>query len=570
MTLFMFCFKSILLSFTILQEGSPIRRGTETAVSLERFFRYGSAGPWVVHVDLRAFIGFLEAFLIFHPFSCFYRILGASGDQIFLRTRDADSATNEDLVSALVNQGILVDDRVRAAMLACDRGRFVPNEYKDIAYLDQPIHVSDWMSNISAPHIYTTFLHELDILEGMSVIDIGIGSGISSAYCAMLAGKSGKVVGLDINGMCVEWARSVLKECASESSTTFGQLAAPVAVEYGDAFITCFSEHHRGKYDRVFVGAACPRNRVHSFIHFLKPSGGKIVVPISPSELTLIEKKGEDAPILSEILKVRFTELDVPSELKAMHAIMKSRRSARLREKHMASTYAQDLKCIADSLKNMDIRGLDGSPSSTRYFPVSPMKIGETLAMLGQPDCILQGAGWELRVHSAVLRQRCQYFKARAESGMKDSSLSLILVPETFTERTATIFLKYLYHDQCDVNKQTAAAALEMSHYYGVPRMVNCCENFLGEILKKANRSERHVKEHCEAAISLFIMAQTFGLNHLLAVSLDFLATNFKIAIEDEAFASLDAHQVALIADEACFQMSEMTNLMSDMQKFAL
>lgn len=270
----------------------------------------------------------IEFSIIFTVFNVSYRILGAAGDQVYLRTRDADSTTNEDLVNSLVNQGALFDDRIRDAMLACDRGRFIPQAYKDLAYIDQPIHVSEWMSNISAPHIYISFLNELDIREGMSVVDIGVGSGISSAYCAMLAGRSGKVVGIDVNISCVEWARSVLNECANESETPFARLSADVEVEHGDAFIACYGEKHRGKYDRVFVGAACPKNRVHSFLQFLKPSGGKIVVPISPSELTLIEKyPTNELPVLREILKVRFTELDVPSELQAMHAIIKSRRS---------------------------------------------------------------------------------------------------------------------------------------------------------------------------------------------------------------------------------------------------
>ena len=507
---------------------------------------------------------------LFIDFGGFCRILGAAGDQVFLRARDADSTTNEELVNGLVNEGALFGDRVQEAMLACDRARFIPPQYRDVAYIDQPICVSEWSSNISAPHIYISFLNELDIKEGMSVIDIGVGSGISSAYCAMLAGKTGHVVGIDVNSSCVEWARSVLKECASESNTPFGRLAAPVDIEHGDAFITCFGEKHRGKYDRVFVGAACPKSRVHSFVQFLKPSGGKIVVPVTPSELTLIEKYPEEQPVLKEILKVRFTELDVPSEIKAMHAIMKSRRSARLREKQMPSTYAEDLQCIAESLDMQKSESLASSPDSMDYFPTSPNKIGDTLIRLGEPDCVLQGSGWDLKVHSVVLRQRCQYFKARAESGMKDASLSFVWVPEIFSENTARILVQYLYFDKFDVSKQSASSVLEMSHYYGVPRMVNYCENFLGDILKRANRSERHIKEHCEAAISLFMMSQTFGLHHLSAVSLDFLATNFKFASEDEAFSRLDAHQITLIADEACSQVSEMTRLMSEMQQFAM
>jgi protein-L-isoaspartate(D-aspartate) O-methyltransferase len=493
--------------------------------------------------------------------------LGSAGAQVYLQ-REGEAYSNDDLVGMLRNQGVLADERVQMAMLACDRRAFVPTKYKDIAYVDQPIHISEWMSNISAPHIYTTFLCALDIQEGMSVMDVGSGSGISSAYCAMLAGKFGMVSGIDTNGQCVEWANEVLRDYRRDHASDFGTYAAPIHIQHGDAFIACYEENHKGKYDRVFVGASCPRARVHAFISFLKPSGGKIVVPVSPSELILIHKPPGDAPpVLTEILKVRFTELDVPSEIKVMNAVIKSSKRMRLKGVQTPSTYQEDLQQIA-SLMNIE-NTMSYSPQAPSQFPRSPVKAQSILSNIGEPDCILQGSGWHMNVHSVMLKQRCQYFKARAESGMKDSSLSMVVVPDAFSEATAQSVVEYLYTDKFNVNKQNAVSVLQMSHYYGVPRLTNFCEILLGDVLKKANRSERHIREHCDAAIELLNIGLTLDLTHLTAVALDFLASNYGIASEDESFATLDTHQVALIAEEACLHMAEITKLMDEMQLYS-
>eukprot|EP00889_Picochlorum_renovo_P004643 jgi/Picre1/31673/NNA_007024.t1 len=448
----------------------------------------------------------------------FFRILGAAGSQVYLHQGDADS--NDDLIEQLVS------------------------DYKDMAYVDQPIHVAEWDSNISAPHIYTTFLNELEIREGMAIVDVGSGSGISTAYCAMMAGKTGYVTGIDINKRCVDWSINVLNELHA-SSEPFRSTAAPTRIVHKDAFIACYEEEFKGKYDRVFVGASCPRARAHSFFQFLKPEGGKVVIPIAPSELSLIELVPESTPCISEIAKVRFTSLDLPSEIDVMQAVLKSRRKERLRIVQMPSTYEQDLVNIEHATLLAHYDTISSSPEDViEGFPSTSPKASSVLSNLGKRDCVLKGCGWTLHVHSVVLKNRSAYFKAKSESGMKDSSLSIVTVPDHFNEGTAKVlFYDYMYYDVLNVRSEQA--------------------------LQKAETSERHIRECCDVAINLFIMGQALSLGQLTAVSLDFLATHFELVKESESFRSLDAGHIVLIAEEAHNQVLEMKSIMQELRASA-
>lgn len=51
------------------------------------------------------------------------------------------------------------------------------------------------------------------------------------------------------------------------------------------------SPKHVAMYDRVHVGASCPPDRLQSLLRLLKPEGGLIVVPVSPSDLRIITKR---------------------------------------------------------------------------------------------------------------------------------------------------------------------------------------------------------------------------------------------------------------------------------------
>jgi len=59
-------------------------------------------------------------------------------------------------------------------------------------------------------------------------------------------------------------------------------------------------------------------------------------------------------------------------------------------------------------------------------------------------------------------------------------------------------------------------------------------------------------------------MSQTLALHYLMAVSMDFIVTNYAHVSRDESFSSLDSHELSLIAEEACRQLTEVKSILHE------
>ena len=542
----------------------------------------------------------------------FRLVVGTGATQEIFHVTSALS--NEELVERLVNSGLIVSVTIEQAMKACDRQIFVPEEYREDALFDAPIHVAQHDYRISAPHMHATCLASLEVREGMCVLDVGSGCGLSTAYLAMLAGKRGTVTGMDRKISCVEHARSSLAKLQADASGLFSSSASTCIFEVADAFIACETDH-KGLYDRVHVGGSCPRSRAYSLLKFLKPEGGKIIIPIDPSDLTVISKD-VDGNISEEVVtQVRFTSLDIPSEVDVVNAVLKWTKKPRMTPPKIPSTYHEDLSAIRLSLKGASFEENKPSPqgmcivrventsmesnfvdcsawcyAASHAFPNSP-GIGDILQNLGSPDCVLRAStgDWEIPVHRVVLTHRCGYFKAMSESGMADSNLSSITVPYGIGKNAGEIFVRYMYEDVVDVREQDIAQVLELGSFYGVPRITHHCENILADSLKAARRSEKHIKglfqsscngtyemlrvliskkmlgcaDNSGHAISCFCLSQKMDLRYLLAVSLDFIVSNYRIVSRQEEWGLLDREQLLLIAEEGCQQLEEIKALLN-------
>lgn len=129
-------------------------------------------------------------------------------------------------------------------------------------------------------------------------------------------------------------------------------------------------------------------------------------------------------------------------------------------------------------------------------MPNSPGAAINLAAILSAPDCAMVGPeGWEIPVHSAVLRQRCDHFRARCDSGMCDAKLDCVHIPDHFSQSAVGAFLNFLYHDKVEVDLETEAVeVLHLAQYYGVPRLAQLCEGMLARVLRAGQRSEKAVK----------------------------------------------------------------------------
>ena len=108
-----------------------------------------------------------------------------------------DTARME-MVEKLISSGYIKTDEVRQAMETIPRHIFVPEEMQRYAHADTPIQIGPGGQTISAPHMVAMMLELMELKKGMTILEIGCGSGYHAALAAYLVGAEGHVYTIDI------------------------------------------------------------------------------------------------------------------------------------------------------------------------------------------------------------------------------------------------------------------------------------------------------------------------------------------------------------------------------------
>jgi protein-L-isoaspartate(D-aspartate) O-methyltransferase len=128
------------------------------------------------------------------------------------------------------------DPDLLAAMLEVPRERFVPPAQVALAYLDRNLPLTaDGSRCLLQPMVLARLLQAADITATDHVLDVGCGTGYSSALLARLAGS---VVALEEDKDLAAFARRVLRELAPQVEVVEGLLKTgwPAAGPY-DAIV---------------------------------------------------------------------------------------------------------------------------------------------------------------------------------------------------------------------------------------------------------------------------------------------------------------------------------------------
>lgn len=119
------------------------------------------------------------------------------------------------LVNALKAKKAFVSPLVEQALLHIPRESFaswlsLKEAYADEAFAN-PIATKDNPSTLSQPSAVARFLEGFALEPGMSVLEIGAGTGYQAALIAHIVGEAGRVVSVDIFEPLVEQARETIK-----------------------------------------------------------------------------------------------------------------------------------------------------------------------------------------------------------------------------------------------------------------------------------------------------------------------------------------------------------------------
>jgi protein-L-isoaspartate(D-aspartate) O-methyltransferase len=95
-------------------------------------------------------------------------------------------AMREKMVETQIKARGVKDPRVLSALSKVERNRFVPEEYLNSAYSDQPLPIGEGQT-ISQPYIVALMTELLELKGDEKVLEIGTGSGYQAAILAELA-----------------------------------------------------------------------------------------------------------------------------------------------------------------------------------------------------------------------------------------------------------------------------------------------------------------------------------------------------------------------------------------------
>ncbi len=167
--------------------------------------------------------------------------------------------------------------RVRAAMLAVDRDRFLPESARTARDADRAVLLSAGQT-ISQPSLVAAMLSLLAVQPGQRVLDLGAGSGYVAALLAQLVGPHGRVIALERQGELYARARAVVP--------------ASVDLRHADGLRGAADA---APFDRIHVGCAC--TRVPQALVDQLATDGRLVLPVGPLSsdqmLTVIVRQGQ-------------------------------------------------------------------------------------------------------------------------------------------------------------------------------------------------------------------------------------------------------------------------------------
>ena len=111
-----------------------------------------------------------------------------------MKTKQIFGREREEKVHWLVRRGFLKSQGILQAMLKVPREEFIPDPYRDYAYMEVPLPIPGRNATISCPHSYPLFYEALDLGRGDRFLEVGAGSGYGAALAREIVGIEGWIV----------------------------------------------------------------------------------------------------------------------------------------------------------------------------------------------------------------------------------------------------------------------------------------------------------------------------------------------------------------------------------------
>ncbi len=186
-------------------------------------------------------------------------------------------STMNNLIRDLIYQGYLKTDRIIEAFSKIKRIDFVPLDLESASQANIPLPIGQGQT-ISQPLTVAFMLELLQPMPGDKVLDIGAGSGWTTALLAQIVGEKGRVIGIERIKDIRDFG---LNNISKYNFISRGQ-AKIINADGSHGYI------NEKPYDRILVSAAA--REIPKELKKQLSVGGRLVIPVVDS-IWLIEKK---------------------------------------------------------------------------------------------------------------------------------------------------------------------------------------------------------------------------------------------------------------------------------------
>ena len=162
-----------------------------------------------------------------------------------------------------------------------ERAQFLPADVAHLAHVDAPLQIGLGQTN-SQPTTVAIMMDLLDVQEGDNVLDVGAGSGWTTAILSYLAGPTGKVTGVERHASLADSAQQALERYLENAEATNASIhhALPGVLGWPE----------QAPYQRILVSAMAARFPQELFEQLAE--GGTMVVPVNNVMFKVVKQDG--------------------------------------------------------------------------------------------------------------------------------------------------------------------------------------------------------------------------------------------------------------------------------------
>lgn len=182
---------------------------------------------------------------------------------------------------------------VADAMRDMDRREFLPEKQREWAGDDRPLAIGNGQTN-SQPTTVLNQISLLDVRPGATVLDVGAGSGWTTAILASLVGPQGRVTGVEIDDTIAGWGAANLARQGMDRAEY--HLAQKGVLGWPDA----------APYDRILVSAESA-SVPNALVEQLGDDG--VMVVVVRGVMLRLRRDGAAEPIVTQHGYYRFVPL---------------------------------------------------------------------------------------------------------------------------------------------------------------------------------------------------------------------------------------------------------------------